>query len=123
MLGWLLLAPLAWVLGELIICCSPIVYERESIPVAGLPARPLTVAEVAELNRALESDYYVAWMSFASFCLAYEHFHAVPLVDGGVELVHVYPILCWGKNRSKADVDKVVQNWLVVINQKGGSQP
>ena len=124
-LGWVLLAPLVWVLGELLICiCSPVVYEIEHIPVEGIPARELTVDEVAKLNRALETDReYLFNLTYVSLLVEYEHWHAVPVPGGRLELVHVYPSLCWGEGRSRADVDEAVQRWLSEINQKGGNQP
>lgn len=123
MLGWLLLAPLAWILGELMICIAPEGFVVERTPVAGLPERPVTVAEVAELNRALEDCGASLYKQSPGIVLySPAHVHAIPTNDGGLELLHIYPSLCWEVAPPEADAQEVLQRWLAEINQKGGSR-
>ena len=121
LLGWLMLAPLAWLLGEFIVCVgTPRAYSVERTAVVGLPERPVTVAEVAALNRALgdeRSNSFYLTLSVISY--TYEYVHAVPTADGGLELVHVRPALCWRREETKPGIQETLQQWLAEINRKG----
>lgn len=121
LLGWLMLAPLAWLLGEFIVCVgTPLAYSVERTAVVGLPERPVTVAEVAALNRALGDERSNSfYLTLSVICYTYEYVHAVPTADGGLELVHVRPALCLRREKSSPDVQEVLQQWLAEINQKG----
>lgn len=120
LLGWLMLTPLAWVLGELIVFVSHPVYTVERTPVAGLTGRPVTVAEVAALNSALTAERSGCfYLSLAVFLYTYEYVHAVPTADGGLELVHVRPALCWSREETKPGIQETLQQWLAEINRKG----
>lgn len=120
-LGWLMLAPLAWLLGEFIVCVgSPRAYSVEHTAVVGLPERPVTVAEVAALNRALGDERCNSfYLTLNVICYTYEYVHAVPTADGGLELVHVRPALCLRREKSSPDVQEALQQWLAEINRKG----
>ena len=120
LLGWLMLTPLAWVLGELIVLVSHPVYTVERTPVAGLTGRPVTVAEVAALNSALTAERSGCfYLSLAVSLNTYEYVHAVPTADGGLELVHVRPALCWRREETKPGIQETLQQWLAEINRKG----
>jgi hypothetical protein len=118
-----LLAPLAWILGELMICFPPVVCVVERTPVEGLPERPVTVAEVAALNWGLaDCGATVFKPSPAIVVYQPELVHAVPTKDGGLELLHIYPAMCWKASTPEADAQEVLQRWLAEINQKGESR-
>lgn len=116
-----MLAPLAWLLGEFIVCVgTPLAYSVERTAVVGLPERPVTVAEVAALNRALgdeRSNFFYLTLSVIRY--TYEYVHAVPTADGGLELVHVRPALCWRREETKPGIQETLQQWLAEINRKG----
>lgn len=121
LLGWLMLAPLAWLLGEFIVCVgTPRAYSVERTSVVGLPERPVTVAEVAALNRALGDERSNSfYLTLSVICYTYEYVHAVPTADGGLELVHVRPALCWRREETKPGIQETLQQWLAEINRKG----
>jgi hypothetical protein len=121
LLGWLMLAPLAWLLGEFIVCVgTPLAYSVERTAVVGLPERPVTVAEVAALNRALGDERSNSfYLTLSVICYTYEYVHAVPTADGGLELVHVRPALCWRREETKPGIQETLQQWLAEINRKG----
>ena len=124
---WGLAAPVVWIAGSLLLCTSPAVFEVERTSVAGLPERPLTIREVAELNRMLDercSDicgiWYVTWSVGMS---SPEYYLAVPTADGGLELVHARPALVWPHEESGESAETVVQEWLAGLDRKGEVAP
>ena len=124
---WVLAAPVVWIAGCLLLCMAPGVHEVECTPVAGLPSRPLTMREVAELNRMLDercSDicgiWYVTW---SVRMYRPEYYLAVPTADGGLELVHTRPALVWPHEESGEYAETVVQEWLAGLDRKGEVAP
>lgn len=124
---WVLAAPVVWIAGCLLLCLAPRVDEVECTPVTGLPSRPLTMREVAELNRMLDercSDicglWYITWGVMRSDA---EYYLAVPTSDGGLELVHTRPALVWPLEESGESAETVVQEWLAGLDRKGEVAP
>ena len=124
---WVLAAPVVWIAGCLLLGLAPRVSEVECTPVTGLPSRPLTMREVAELNRMLDercSDicglWYITWGVMMSDA---EYYLAVPTADGGLELVHTRPALVWPLEESGESAETVVQEWLAGLDRKGEVAP
>ena len=124
---WVLAAPVVWIAGCLLLCMAPGVHEVECTPVAGLPSRPLTMREVAELNRMLDERcsnicgiWYVTWSVRMD---SPEYYLAVPTADGGLELVHARPALVWADAGPAESAEAVVQEWLAKLNRKGKVTP
>ena len=124
---WVLAAPVVWIAGCLLLGLAPRVSDVECTPVTGLPSRPLTMREVAELNRMLDercSDicglWYITWSVMMSDA---EYYLAVPTADGGLELVHTRPALVWPLEESGESAETVVQEWLAGLDRKGEVAP
>jgi hypothetical protein len=124
---WGLAAPVVWIAGSLLLCTSPAVFEVERTSVTGLPERPLTIREVAELNRMLDercSDMYRLWyITWSVRMCGSEYYLAIPTADGGLELVHARPALVWADAGPAESAEAVVQEWLVKLNRKGKVTP
>ena len=123
-----LAAPVVWIAGCLLLgLVAPRVHEVECTPVTGLPSRPLTMREVAELNRMLDERcsaicglWYITWSVMMSDA---EYYLAVPTADGGLELVHTRPALVWPLEESGESAETVVQEWLAGLDRKGEVAP
>ncbi len=124
---WVLAAPVVWIAGCLLLGLAPRVDEVECTPVTGLPSRPLTMREVAELNRMLDercSDIYGLWyITWGVMMSGAEYYLAVPTADGGLELVHTRPALVWPLEESGESAETVVQEWLAGLDRKGEVAP
>jgi hypothetical protein len=122
-----LAAPVVWIAGCLLLCMAPRGHEVECTPVAGLPSRPLTMREVAELNRMLDercSDMYRLWyITWSVRMCGSEYYLAIPTADGGLELVHARPALVWADAGPVESAEAVVQEWLAKLNRKGKVTP
>lgn len=127
-MGWILLAPVVWVAGSMLVCLSPSGYTLERMPVQGLPQSPLSAYDVAELNERLSQyDEYYMWY-VAPFCAIFceDDLRAVPSSDAGLELVRLHPALGWVDAETRVRLEsrekeryQVLLEWLAEMRQKG----
>ncbi len=119
--GWVLLAPLVWIIGNLSFSCAPAASEVEYIVLGPLPQHALTAARVAELNEELKETTSLIWRVDVSLFFCRECMLAVPTEGGGLQLVHVYPALAWRCDTPETDWQTVMQGWLAECEEKEGS--
>lgn len=127
-MGWILLAPIVWVVGSMLVCMSPCAYTLELEPVQGLPLSSLSANDVAELNeRLLQCEGYYMWY-VAPFCGIFykDDLLAVPTAEGGLELVRFRPALGWLDTESRERLVsqekaryQVLQEWVAEMRKKG----
>lgn len=118
--GWVLCAPVAWILGSLLICSTPVAYVLERNPLDNVPPHQLTEAHVARLNAALEQVVRDSQWSPSPLIVILqptESMIAAPSATGKLELVHVYPSLAMRVSGEGPDWDSIIQAWL---NEKNG---
>lgn len=123
--GWVLLAPAAWIFGTLlIIFCLPGAYILERHPLTHVPPHLLTEQHVAELNQALKASIQGCMWSPAPLVEVFpeECVLAVPTAMGELELIHVYPALAWRTNTPETDWKTVVQKWITANETKTGGE-
>lgn len=119
MVGWLLSAPVAFIVGLFLLSFAPIVHEVEIIPLENLPPYVMTVKRVSDLNESLKSSTTAVWeVGPLMICCEQEAMVAVATEEGGLQLVHVYPALARRGNSPENDWQTVVQQWLALCEQE-----
>lgn len=116
--GWVLLAPLVWIIGNISLVCTPAAQKVEYIPLGPLPPHVLTARKVSELNEKLKATTSWFWRVDATCFFHRECMLAVSTEEGGLQLVHVYPALAWRDSIPETDWQTVVQQWLAECEEE-----
>lgn len=105
--GWVLLAPLVWIIGNISLVCTPAAQKVEYIPLGPLPSHVLTARKVSELNEKLKATTSWFWRVDATCFFHRECMLAVPMEEGGLQLVPVGA----GRAEMSAAAEEVLRVW------------
>lgn len=124
-IGWMLLAPSAWIFGTLlVIFCCPCAYILDRYPLTHVPPHLLTEKHVAELNQALKASIQGCKWSPMPLVVFWpgECLLAVPTAAEELELIHVYPALAWREDTPEKDWQTIVREWITANETKSGEK-